>query len=95
MTIDEQHFARVDLNLMIVFLVIYREMSISRAARHLALGQPAVSASLVRLRKCFDDPLFIRKARGVAPTPKAQRIATDLLPAMSKIQALLILLAAN
>lgn len=95
MNIDEQYFASVDLNLMVVFLVIYREMSISRAARHLQLGQPAVSAALVRLRKCFDDPLFTRKARGVAPTPKAERIAADLLPAMGKIQALLVLLASE
>jgi len=89
--IDEHCFASIDLNLMVVFLVIYRELNLSRAAEHLRLGQPAVSASLVRLRKCFDDQLFTRKARGVIPTPKADKIATDLMPAMGRIQALLVL----
>jgi hypothetical protein len=40
---------------------------VTRAAERLALTQPAVSGMLTRLRESFDDPLFVRTQRGIAP----------------------------
>ena len=70
----QKHFARIDLNLFVVFDVIYREGNLTRAAEQLNLSQPAVSHALGRLRECFNDPLFERAGRGVAPTPLAKAI---------------------
>jgi len=64
----------VDLNLLPVFEAAYEERSLSRAAERLALTQPAVSHALSRLRALFADELFIRRSRGVQPTPAADRI---------------------
>lgn len=65
----------VDLNLLHVFDVVYRERNLTRAAERLALTPSAVSHALARLRGRFDGALFVRDGRGVAPTPLAERLA--------------------
>jgi DNA-binding transcriptional LysR family regulator len=51
---------KLDLNLLVVLDVLLDERSVSRAARRLALSQPAVSAALARLRHQFGDQLLLR-----------------------------------
>ncbi len=63
----------VDLNLLVVFDAIYAEGSVTKAARTLHLSQPAVSHALGRLRRLFDDPLFVRQGRVMVPTPAANQ----------------------
>ena len=65
---------QIDLNLFIVFEVIYREGNLTKSANVLNITQPAVSNALSRLRKTFDDPLFERKADGMKPTLFAQNM---------------------
>ena len=60
-----------DLNLLVVFDAVARFGSVSAAAQHLALSQPAVSHALNRLRKAVGDPLFTRAGRGLVATPRA------------------------
>ncbi len=88
-TIRENDFSRVDLNLLTVLLVLYREGSVSRAAEKLHLGQPAVSGALARLREMFQDPLFVRSAKGMTPTPRAQSLVDALAPMMQQMQHIL------
>jgi DNA-binding transcriptional LysR family regulator len=64
----------VDLNLLPVFEALYEERSSSRAARRLAMTQPAVSQALSRLRTLFRDDLFVRQSRGMIPTRVADRL---------------------
>lgn len=89
MRVNEKPFIGLDLNLLIVFLIIYREGSLTKAAYQLQVTQPAVSGSLLRLRQRFDDPLFTRTGRKMEPTVKAVKIAEVLLPAMARIETLL------
>ncbi|WP_236632160.1 LysR family transcriptional regulator [Caulobacter sp. BP25] len=65
------------------------ECSVTRAAERLALTQPAVSGMLARLRDSFDDPLFVRAQRGVAPTPRALELAGPIKQILSQAEALL------
>lgn len=65
----------IDLNLLVVFDVIYRTRSTTRAAEQLHLTQPAVSNALKRLRLLFTDVLFVKTATGMDPTPRADGIA--------------------
>lgn len=67
-----------DLNLMRVFLSVLHERSVTRAAQRLNLTQPAVSYALARLRQQFDDPLFVRTASGMQPTPVALMLAEPI-----------------
>ncbi len=87
---NEQNFLNFDLNLMVTFLVLFRECSVSASAKYLQVRQPAVSGSLARLRLRFDDPLFVRLGKGMRPTPKALAIAEALLPPMSCIESIIL-----
>lgn len=85
----ENDFRGVDLNLLVTFLVLYREKSVSVTADKLHLGQPAVSGALARLRMLFDDPLFIRSGQVMRPTARADYLATRLSPAFEHLQSVL------
>lgn len=84
--IDPRDFRRLDLNLLLVFHALMQERHVTRAAATLFLGQPAVSASLKRLRAAFDDPLFVRTSRGMTPTPRAHELARVVAPLLASVQ---------
>lgn len=65
---------KIDLNLFVVFDVIYKERNLTRAAEVLCLTQPTISNALSRLRKTFNDELFVRTPRGMIPTPVTENI---------------------
>src|SRR5690606_19741173 len=65
----------VDLNLLVVFDALLRTRSVTRAAQVLNMSQPATSFALSKLRKMLGDPLFVRTASGIVPTPYAERLA--------------------
>jgi DNA-binding transcriptional LysR family regulator len=77
-----KQLSRIDLNLFVVFEVIYRERNVTRAAEILCLTQPAVSNSLARLRDLLDDPLFVRTPQGMTPTPIAHNIMPHVVEAL-------------
>lgn len=60
-----------DLNLLRVLVALGEKRSVSAAALKLQRSQPAVSASLARLRAFFNDPLFVRTGNSMEPTPRA------------------------
>lgn len=67
-----------DLNLLLLFKVLYEELNLSVAAQRVALSQPALSHKLNKMRKEYDDPLFVKAARGLTATPKAHELATSI-----------------
>ncbi|UOR01876.1 LysR family transcriptional regulator [Leucobacter allii] len=67
--------SRLDLNLLIALDALLTERSVTRAAARLHLSQPALSASLARLRTHFDDPLLARRGNAYELTPLAVRLA--------------------
>ncbi|UUY08668.1 LysR family transcriptional regulator [Pseudomonas sp. J452] len=77
---------RLDLNLFRVFAVIFRERNLTRAAEQLCISQSAVSHALARMRQQLNDPLFIREAQGVVPTPAALRIWPDVQAGLELFQ---------
>ncbi|MDQ1138164.1 LysR family transcriptional activator of mexEF-oprN operon [Microbacterium sp. SORGH_AS 1204] len=81
--IYETEFRRADLNLIVTFFALMEERSVTRAAHKLLLSQAAVSAALGRLRTLFDDPLLIRAAGQMRPTPRALQLERDLSPALA------------
>jgi DNA-binding transcriptional LysR family regulator len=50
--------------------------------------QSAVSNALSRLRQIFGDPLVVRNARGLTPTPRAERLAPQLEELMRSLGAI-------
>ena len=82
--------ASLDLNLLIVFDALYQERHVSRAAERLGLAQPTVSHTLNRLRRITGDPLFVRTARGMEPTPHADAIEAPLRQALATLRSTLL-----
>ena len=80
----------VDLNLLPVFEAAYEEKNLSRAGIRLAMTQPAVSHALARLRHTFKDELFLRRPRGIAPTPMADAIYGRLGEALGLVRSTLV-----
>ena len=77
----------IDLNLFVVFDAIYTEGNLTRAGDIIGITHPAVSNSLSRLRNMFDDPLFVRTADGMVPTPVAQNIIGSVRQALGLMRA--------
>jgi DNA-binding transcriptional LysR family regulator len=80
------NLSKVDLNLFIVFDAIYTEANLTRAGQIVGITQPAVSNALARLRETFNDPLFVRTAQGMVPTPMAQNIIGPVRNALSLLR---------
>jgi DNA-binding transcriptional LysR family regulator len=78
--------AGLDLNLLHVFRVVYRERSVSQAARILSVSQSAVSHALGRLRDQLGAPLFEQQGRGLVPTPMAERLAPAVDTALTRLE---------
>ena len=79
----------IDLNLLRVFDAVLRDRSVTAAARHLGLTQPAVSNALSRLRALFDDALFVRTPAGMDATPFARELAEPVRQALALLEAAL------
>ena len=71
---DQALFDKIDLHLIRVLHTVLTERSVSRAAIRLGMYQPAVSASLKRLRELSGDPLLVRSGSGMVPTDVALRM---------------------
>jgi DNA-binding transcriptional LysR family regulator len=77
---------KLNLNLLPIAFALYDERSVSAAAKALGMSQPAVSMALRKLRTHFNDPLFIRTARGVQPTPRAHALVKTSRPLVARLQ---------
>lgn len=65
----------LDLNLLRVFIALYKERNVSRAASFIGITQPAMSNALVRLRRSCNDELFVRTSQGMNPTALAEQLS--------------------
>jgi len=83
---NTMHIEKLDLNLLRLFDAVFRARSVSRAAEALGLTQPAASHGLTRLRLLLGDALFTRTPGGVAPTPRAERLAVPVQAALAMLQ---------
>ena len=78
--------ANIDLKLLTIVDELYRTRSVSQTAENVGLNQSAISMSLARLRKHFNDPLFVRTNGGMEPTPHAAEIIKLLRQAHGLLQ---------
>lgn len=60
------------------FIEVYRQRSLTAAARALHLTQPAVSQHIAGLEEAIGRSLFLREHTGVVPTAAADELAADI-----------------
>jgi len=79
----------VDLNLLVALNALLTERNVTRAAERTSVGQPAMSASLARLRAHFGDPLLVREGRALMPTPMAESLVGPVREALAAAEAVM------
>ncbi|WP_042877364.1 LysR family transcriptional regulator [Cupriavidus necator] len=87
-TIPQRHEDDLGLHHLQVLDVLLAERSLTRAARVLNITQPALSKTLAKLRTYFGDPLFVRVALRMEPTPKALALAEPVRGILERMRAL-------
>ena len=81
------NFRTLDLNLLRVFDQVMAERNLTRAARNLAMTQPAVSNALNRLRDALGDRLVTRSGYGVEPTARALALWPAVADALRQLES--------
>lgn len=76
----------IDLNLLVALEALLEERHVTRAAKRIGLSQPAMSNALNRLRQTFNDPLLVRAATGMEPTPLAQTLLVPVRSALAQLR---------
>jgi len=79
----------IDIRLLAVFNEIYKTRSVTAAAQALALGQPAVSVALSKLRHTLGDPLFVRTSSGMEPTPFGEGLVRPVRAVLDAVETVL------
>ncbi len=87
--LNEIDLYRIDLNLLVLFETVLRERHVGRASERLNLSASAVSHGLGRLRRLFNDPLFIRSPKGVVPTERALVLAAPIGDVLTRARQLI------
>lgn len=82
-------FRGLDLNLLGAFSILMQERSVSAAARHLNLSQPATSAALARLREFFGDELLVVQGKRMYPTPFAESLTPQVRACLRSVEVML------
>lgn len=80
------NLAAIDLNLLVAFEALYDTRNVTLAGQRIHRAQPSVSSALGRLRRLFQDELFLRTAEGMQPTPKADALMPAVSAALDQIR---------
>jgi len=80
---------KIDFNLLIPLHALLVEANITRAAERTMVGQPAMSASLARLRQHFGDPLLVRTGRKMVLTPLAESLVEPVGEAVATMHTVM------
>lgn len=76
---------QLDLNGLKNLFLLYRERSVTGAAKVAGVTQPSMSRTLQKLREEYNDRLFIRQKDQLVPTAKAEFLMTQLAPLFEQI----------
>jgi DNA-binding transcriptional LysR family regulator len=80
------NFHSLDLNLLVVFDALMRTRSVTLAGERVGLSQSSTSNALQRLRTAFNDPLFVRTAKGMEPSDLALELEAPLRSALDQLR---------
>lgn len=80
----------IDFATLNTFIVVYELKSFSLAATKLQCNQSTISYTINRLRKVFNDPLFVRQGNSISPTLRCDELAIQLAALLKHYQQLII-----
>lgn len=80
------NLSSVDLNLLVAFEALYETRNVTLAGQRIHRAQPSVSSALNRLRRVFNDELFVRTSDGMQPTDHAVALMPAISSALEQIR---------
>jgi DNA-binding transcriptional LysR family regulator len=84
--LHQPDLSRIDLNLLVLFEIVFQERHVGRSAERLHLSPSAISHGLGRLRTLLGDPLFLKTPKGVVPTERASQLAPTVAEILARIR---------
>lgn len=78
--------ADINLNLLVALDAVLEEGTVTAAAKRVGVTQSAMSHALRQLRELVDDPLLVRGAGGLVPTPRAEALRLPIRRALLDLQ---------
>jgi DNA-binding transcriptional LysR family regulator len=87
---NEVDLSRADLNLLVLFEVVFGERHVGRAGEKLNLSPSAVSHGLGRLRRLLNDPLFLKTPKGVVPTSRALELEGPVSEILARVRKVIL-----
>ena len=85
-SVDLTAFSHIDINLYPLFIAVYEQQSISKAASLMCVTQSAASHALQRLRLQLNDELFMRSGIKMVATAFAHQIYPKIKETLISIQ---------
>lgn len=73
---------------LLVFVTLHEVGTVTATAEKLGITQSAVSHSLQKMREIFNDELFVRAGRSIAPTVRSQRLYPELKGVLTSLDEL-------
>ncbi|MAO52576.1 MAG: LysR family transcriptional regulator [Pusillimonas sp.] len=74
-----------DLNLLLTAVALDETRSVTQAAEKLGMSQSGFSTALARLRRQFEDPMFVRSSGGMLPTPRGLSVANEARSVLNQV----------
>lgn len=81
------HIEDLHLNQLRLVDALARNSNLSEAAKEIGMTQSAASHALARLRAGLEDPIFVRTAEGMRPTPYGIRLAASVRDALQLLRS--------
>lgn len=78
-----------DLNLLVAFDVLMRELNVTRAAEKMFVTQSAMSHILHRLRQQLDDPILVKTPNGMKPSERALALIGPVRTVLTETERLI------
>ena len=86
--LNQTDLSRIDLNLLVLFEIVFQERHVGRSAERLHLSPSAISHGLGRLRTLLGDPLFLKTPKGVVPTERALQLAPSVAEILARVRGI-------
>lgn len=84
---NPMHIEDLHLNQLRLVDALARNSNLSEAAKEIGMTQSAASHALARLRAGLEDPIFVRTAEGMRPTPYGIRLAASVRDALQLLRS--------
>ncbi|WP_394242190.1 LysR family transcriptional regulator [Vibrio astriarenae] len=83
--VDKTNIKKWDLNLLRVFVVVYKLQNLKRASELVGLSAPSLSLKLAKLKEQIGAELFFKTSKGFEPTDIAHKLFQQVEPLLSRL----------